>query len=100
MAYGGFKDLNRRTFADKILHDKASNIAKDPKYDRYQYRLDSMVCNFFDEKLLVVALKIKIFLVKNQQKNYTNQLFENVIKGKCIHLLEIIFGVQIWQICN
>ena len=35
MAYGNFKDLNRRTFADKILHDKAFNIAKDSKYDGY-----------------------------------------------------------------
>ena len=36
MAYGHFKDLNRRTFADKVLRDKAFNIAKDPKYDGYQ----------------------------------------------------------------
>ena len=25
MAYGDFKDLNRRTTADKVLHDKASS---------------------------------------------------------------------------
>ena len=36
MAYGHFKDLNRRTFVDKVLRDKAFNIAKDPKYDGYQ----------------------------------------------------------------
>ena len=28
MAYGNFKDLNRRTFADKILRNKTFNIAK------------------------------------------------------------------------
>ena len=28
MAYGDFKDLTRRTASDKILHDKAFNIAK------------------------------------------------------------------------
>ena len=28
MAYGDFKDLNRRTFADKVLRDKEFNIAK------------------------------------------------------------------------
>ena len=33
MAYGDFKDLTRRTASDKILRDKASNIAKDVKYD-------------------------------------------------------------------
>ena len=29
MAYGNFKDLNRRTLADKELRDKAFEIAKD-----------------------------------------------------------------------
>ena len=36
MAYGGFKDLPKRAAADKILRDKAFNIAKDPKYDGCQ----------------------------------------------------------------
>ena len=36
MAYRGFKNLNRRTAADKVLCDKAFNIAKNPKYDGYQ----------------------------------------------------------------
>ena len=35
MAYGDFKNLARRTAADKVLRDKAFNIAKDPKYDGY-----------------------------------------------------------------
>ena len=50
MAYGDFKDLKRRTFSDKILRDKAFNIAKNPKYDGYQRGLASMVYNFFDKK--------------------------------------------------
>ena len=50
MAYGDFKDLNRRTFADKVLRDKAFNIAKYPKYDGYQCRLPSMVYKFLDKK--------------------------------------------------
>ena len=33
MAYGDFKDLKRE---HKVLRDKAFNIAKNPKYDRYQ----------------------------------------------------------------
>ena len=36
MAYGDFKDLNRRTAADKVLRDKAFNIAKNANYDGYQ----------------------------------------------------------------
>ena len=36
MAYGDFKDLKKRTAADKVLRDKAFNTAKIPKYDGYQ----------------------------------------------------------------
>ena len=50
MAYGDFKDLKRRTASDKILRDKAFNIAKNPKYDGYQRGLASIVYNFFDKK--------------------------------------------------
>ena len=49
ITYGDFKDLNRRTFAGKVLHDKAFNIAKDPKYDGYHCGLASMVYKFFDK---------------------------------------------------
>ena len=49
-AYGDFKDLNRRTFVDKVLQDKALNIAKEPKYDGCQRGLASMVYKFFVEK--------------------------------------------------
>ena len=44
MAYG---DLTRRIAYDKILHDKAFNIAKSPKQDNYQRGLASVVYNFF-----------------------------------------------------
>ena len=50
MAYGDFKDLKRRTASDKILRDKAFNIAKNPKYDGYQRRIASMVYKFFYKK--------------------------------------------------
>ena len=36
MAYGDFKDLLRRTASDKLLWNKASNIAKNPKYEMQQ----------------------------------------------------------------
>ena len=49
MAYGDFKDLAKRTAADKVLRDKASQIASDQKYEGYQRGLASMVYNFFDE---------------------------------------------------
>ena len=44
MAYGDFKDLARRTASDKVLRHKTFNIAKkNPKYDRYQRKIASMV---------------------------------------------------------
>ena len=50
MAYGDFKDLKRKTLSDKVLKDKAINIAKNPKYDGYQRGLASLVYKFFDKK--------------------------------------------------
>ena len=50
MAYGHFKDVERRTQSDKVLRDKAFNIASNPKYDGYQRGLASMVYKFFDKK--------------------------------------------------
>ena len=50
MAYGDFKDLAKRTAADKVLKDKVFSIPKDPKYDGCQRGLASMVYKFFDKK--------------------------------------------------
>ena len=50
MGCGDFKDLTRGTATDKILHDTALNIAKNPKYDGCQRGLASMVYNFFHKK--------------------------------------------------
>ena len=50
MAYRDSKDLKRKTFSDKVLRDKAFNIAKIPKYGGYQRGLASMIYRFFDKK--------------------------------------------------
>ena len=49
-AYADNKDLINRTKADKVLRDKAYNIASNPEYDGYQKGLASMVYKFFDKK--------------------------------------------------
>ena len=49
-AYSDSKDLTKRTVADKILRNRAFNIAKDPKYDGYQRGLASIFYKFFDKK--------------------------------------------------
>ena len=65
MAYGDFKDLKKRTATDKFLRDKAFNIAKIPKYDRYQRGLASMVYKFFDKKTNAVVSHLQINLLLN-----------------------------------
>ena len=57
MVYGDFKDLARRTASDKVFRDKAFNIAKKLKYNRYQRRIASMVYKFFDKSPQAVVLK-------------------------------------------
>ena len=47
MAYGKYKDLEKRTQSDKPLKDKAFAIANNPEYDGYQRGLASMVYKLF-----------------------------------------------------
>ena len=49
-AYADHKDLINRTKSDKVLRDKAYNIASNPEHDGYQRGLVSMVHKFFDKK--------------------------------------------------
>ena len=50
--YSDSKDLTKRTVADKILKNKAFDIAKYPKYDGHQRGLASMVYKFFDSNVV------------------------------------------------
>ena len=59
MAYGDFIDLTRRTASDKILRDKAFNIAKNPKHDPYQRGLAAMVYKCFDKETSGCGIKNK-----------------------------------------
>ena len=60
MAYGDFKDLNRRTASDKLLRDKAFNMTNFLKYDGYQRELASMVHKFVNERSSSAATKNEI----------------------------------------
>ena len=55
-AYADHKDLINRTEADKVLRDKAYDIASNPEYDGYQRGLASMVYKFFDKKSTGVGI--------------------------------------------
>ena len=95
MAYGDFKDLTRRTASDKILHDKAFNIAKIPKCDGHQHGLASLVYKFFNKKSSVMrgnkfagsGIKNENISKNNYLKNCTNHSFKNLRKEKYTHLL-------------
>ena len=50
-----YEDLTRRTACDKILRDKAFNIAKNSKHDGYQRGLASMVPKLFYKKSASLA---------------------------------------------
>ena len=51
MAYRDFKDLatKKKKASEKVLRDKAIDIAKNPKYDGYQRWSDSTVSKCFDK---------------------------------------------------
>ena len=81
MTYGDFKDLNRRTTANKVLCDKAFNIAKNPKDDGYQLGLASMVFKFFDKKTSGGIVKIisKKELAEELRKPITRKFEERKV---------------------
>ena len=65
MAYGDFKDLKRITASDKVLSDKALNIALllyrfNPTYDAYQRGLASMVYRLFEKKSTGSGVNIEV----------------------------------------
>ena len=65
IAYEHFKDLIRLTASDKILDDKAFNIAKNTIHDGYQRGLAQWFTNFLTKILLVEPSKMKICQTKN-----------------------------------
>ena len=68
MVYGKYKDLKKRTQSDKVLSNKAFEIASNPKYDGCQRRLASMIFKFFDEKSKGSGIKQNEQLAKELHK--------------------------------
>ena len=91
MAYGRSKNLVKRTQSDKVLRDKAFQIASDLKYDGYQRRLVSMVYKFFLIKRLVKVVWL-LNQINNWQMNFIGRLLENSRDKKFIHPLKTISG--------
>ena len=67
-AYADHKDLINRTEADKVLRDKAYDIASNPKYDGYQRGLAGMVYKFFDKKSMGSGIASSSILADERHK--------------------------------
>ena len=80
MVYGDFKDIARRTAFDKILRNKAFNIAKNPKYDGYQSGLASMVYKFFDKKSTGSGVNIPLGFNEQLAKELHKPILRNFKK--------------------
>ena len=90
-AYSDSKDLTKRTVADKILKNKAFDIAKDPKYDGYQRGLTSMVYKFFDSKVSGSGAKL---IPQNEQP--ANELHKPIIRKFVKRRVYSTFKDNIW----
>ena len=92
-AYSDSKDLTKRTVADKILKNKAFDIAKDPKFDAYQGGLASMVYKFFDSKVSESGAKL---IPENEQ--LANELHKPIIRKFEKRKVYSIFKDNIWAV--
>ena len=79
-AYADHKDLINRTEADKVLRDKAYDIASNPKYDGYQRGLASMVYKFFDKKSMGSGFKKLKNTAKSNSSILTDELHKPIIR--------------------
>ena len=89
-AYADHKDLINRTEADKVLRDKAYDIASNPEYDGYQRALASMVYKFFDKKPMGSGIKKDCSLILADELH--KPVIKKFNKRKIYSHLKIIYG--------
>ena len=97
LPHGKSKDLTRRTQSDKVLRDKAFEIASNQKYDFYQKESASMIYKFFDKKYSGngVAMLANKFCA-NLQMNFISRSLKKFKKIKvCSSFKDNISGVYL-----
>ena len=94
--YSDSKDLSKRTVADKILRNRAFNIAKDPKCDWYQRGLASMVYDFFDKKSKVRCVKHVNTKLTPQNQQLAEELHKSIIRKFEKRKVHAAFKDNIW----
>ena len=96
MAYGGFKGLPRRMASDKVLRDKAYNIAKNPKYDEYQQGITSIIHKSFGKNNSGGAAKSKIMANQQLAKELHKPIIRKFKKRKIYSsFIENIWGADL-----
>ena len=95
-AYSDSKDLTKRTVADKILKNRAFNIAKDRKYDGYQRGLASMVDNIFDKKSAGSGVKHVNTKLAPQNQQLAEKLHKPIIRKFEKRKVHAAFKDNIW----
>ena len=95
-AYSDSKDLIKRTVTDKILKNKAFDIAKDPKYDGYQRGLASMVYKFFDKKSKGSGVKHINTKLIPQNNQLADKLHKPIIRKFEKRKVHAAFKDNIW----
>ena len=94
--YSDSKDLTKRTAADKVLRNRAFNIAKDPKYDGYQRGLASMVYKFFDRKSKGSGAKHVNIKLTPQNQQLADELHKPIIRKFEKRKVHAAFKDNIW----
>ena len=95
-AYSDSKDLTKRTVADKILRNRAFNIAKDKKYDGYQRGLASMVYKFFAKKSKGSGAKHVNIKLTPQNQELAEELHKHIIRKFEKRQVHAAFKDNIW----
>ena len=114
MAYEDFKGLERRTASDRILRNKAFNIAKNPNYDEYERGLGSMVYTFLDKKSAGSGVNANVNKSTINNKKLAQELHKTIIRKLkktqfiqdskkifcCVSLIFFVnmLGLSLWKI--
>ena len=77
MASGKYKELQKRAQSNKVLKDKAFEIANNPRYDGYQRGLVSMAYKFFDKKSKGIGIKNEI----KENEQLPTELHKSIIRN-------------------
>ena len=97
-AYADHKDLINRTKSDKVLRDKAYNIASNPEYDGYQRGLASTVYKFFDKESMASGFKKLKNTTKPSSSILADELHKPIINKFNKRKLYSQFKDNIWGV--